>query len=160
MLTVRQSVRGPYRCVLVPVDFSPWSHEAVRLAVRIAPEATVLLMHAVEVPFERRMRSSGVSDKAIARSRAHARAEAEQKLAEFAAQTGVAPDRLRQATPQGDDPWLLIAQQEQEHDCDLIVMGRQGRHALEELMLGTTTSRVLAECSADVLVSTHTTLRP
>jgi nucleotide-binding universal stress UspA family protein len=160
VLMVRQSVHEPFRRVLVPVDFSPWSLEAARLAVRIAPEATVVLMHAVEVPFERRMRSSGVTDQAITRSRAHLRAEAQRKLGELAAQTGLAPERLRQSITEGDDPWILIAQQEQEHDCDLIVMGRQGRHALEELMLGSTTTKVVAECSADVLLSIHRTAKP
>src|SRR4030095_10746962 len=38
--------------VLVPVDFSTWSADAVMLAQRIAPGATLVLMHAVEVPFE------------------------------------------------------------------------------------------------------------
>jgi universal stress protein E len=46
------------------------------------------------------------------------------------------------------------AQKEQEHDCELIVIGRQGRHAVEEL-LGSTTRMVMSECSADVLVSTN-----
>jgi nucleotide-binding universal stress UspA family protein len=41
-----------------------------------------------------------------------------------------------------------------------IVMGRQGRHALEQLMLGSTTRKVLAECSADVLLSIHRTAKP
>jgi nucleotide-binding universal stress UspA family protein len=50
---------------------------------------------------------------------------------------------------------MLIAQQEQEHDCELIVIGRQGRHALSELLLGSTTRMVMSECSADVLVSTR-----
>jgi nucleotide-binding universal stress UspA family protein len=160
VLMVRQSVHEPFRRVLVPVDFSPWSLEAVRLADRIAPNATVVLMHAVEVPFESRMRSSGVSDQAIARSRSRARDEAQRQLRELAAQSGLAPERLRQSTAEGEDPWMLIAQQEQEHDCDLIVMGRQGRHALEDLMLGSTTRMVLAECSADVLLSTHRAPKP
>jgi nucleotide-binding universal stress UspA family protein len=155
VLMVRQSVHEAYRRVLVPVDFSPWSLQAVGLADRIAPEATIVLMHAVEVPFERRMRSSGVSDQAIARSRSHARDEAQRQLRELATQSGLAPERLRQATPEGDDPWMLIAQQGQLHDCDLIVMGRQGRHALEDLMLGSTTRMVLAEGGTDVLLSTH-----
>ena len=74
--------------------------------------------------------------------------------------TLLAPERLRQSTPEGEEPWMLIAQQEQEHDCDLIVMGRQGRHALEDLMLGSTKRMVLAECSADVLLSTHRAAKP
>ena len=153
VLLVRQAVRGPYRRVLVPVDFSPWSLDAVRVADRIAPDATLVLMHAIELPFERRRRRFGVADQSIARQRERARDAAQQQLRALATQTGLAAERLLPSTPEGDDPWVLIAQQEQEHDCDLIVMGRQGRHALGELMLGSTTRRVLAECRADVLVS-------
>ena len=160
VLMARQLVHEPYRCVLVPVDFSPWSLDAVHLADRIAPEATLVLMHGVEFPLEGRLRLAGVSHQSITRSLDQARAEAQRQLRALAAQSGLAPERLRQSTPEGGDPWMLIAQQEQEHDCDLIVMGRQGRHALEELMLGSTTRMVLSECSADVLVSTHRTAKP
>jgi nucleotide-binding universal stress UspA family protein len=34
-------------------------------------------------------------------------------------------------------------------------MGRQGRHALDELLLGSTARMVLSECSVDVLLSTR-----
>ncbi len=154
VLMVRQSVHEPYRRALVPVDFSPWSLEAVRLAGLVAPTAALVLMHAVEVPFEGRMRLAGVNDGAIAQYRDRVRLEAERQLRLLAGQAGLAPDRATFSTPSGGDPWMLIAQEEQEHDCDLIVIGRQGRHALEELLLGSTTRMVLAECSTDVLVST------
>ena len=43
VLLVRQSVHEPFRRVLVPVDFSPWSADAVKLAQRTAPGATLVL---------------------------------------------------------------------------------------------------------------------
>ncbi|HMO47473.1 MAG TPA: universal stress protein [Rubrivivax sp.] len=160
VLLVRQAVRGPYRRVLVPVDFSPWSLGAVLVADRIAPEATLVLMHAVELPFERRRRRFGVADQSLARQRERARDAAQSQLRALAAQTGLAAERLLPSAPEGEDPWVLIAQQERQHDCELIVMGRQGRHALGELMLGSTTRRVLAECRADVLVSVDSVAAP
>ncbi|HSW26620.1 MAG TPA: universal stress protein [Burkholderiaceae bacterium] len=155
VLMVRQSPHEPYRRVLVPVDFSPWSAGAIVLALRAARRATLVLMHAIEVPFEGRMRLAGVSDKAIGHYRDAARHEASHKLRELAVQAGLATDRVQMITPDGADPWMLITQQEQEHDCDLIVIGRQGRHAVDELLLGSTTRMVISECSADVLVSTR-----
>ena len=141
--------------MLVPVDFSPWSASAIGLALQAAPRATLILMHAVEVPFEGKLRLAGVADAVIGQYREAARREAQQKLGELAAHASLAADRLRLVTPDGAAPWMLIAQQEQEHDCDLIVIGRQGRHAVAELLLGSTTRMVMSECSADVLVSTH-----
>ncbi len=45
-----------------------------------------------------------------------------------------------------------ILEQEQEQDCDLIVIGKHGSGMLEELLLGSVTKPVLALSSADVLV--------
>ncbi|HOM12263.1 MAG TPA: universal stress protein [Rubrivivax sp.] len=155
VLMVRQMVHERYRRVLVPVDFSDWSLAAVHLADRVAPRATLVLMHAVSVPMLGRMRLAGVGDATVAHYHDAARAEARQQLYALAERSGLPAQRLQLSTPQGDDPWVLIAEEEQARDCDLVVIGRQGRHALDELLLGSTTRRVLAECSADVLVSVH-----
>lgn len=154
VLMVRQSVHEGYRRVLVPVDFSSWSADAVALARRLAPDATLVLMHAVEVPFEGKLRYAGVGEAALQAYRDGARSEAAERLRALAEQSGLPPTQLRLSMPAGADPWVLVAQEEQEHDCDLIVIGKHGRNALEELLLGSTTRMVLAECTADVLVST------
>jgi nucleotide-binding universal stress UspA family protein len=156
VLMVRQTPHEPYRRVLVPVDFSPWSAMAITLALQAAPRATLILMHAVEVPFEGKLRLAGVDEKLVGRYRDAARSEARQKLQALAEHAGLAADRYRLVAPDGASPWMQIVQQEQEHDCELIVIGRQGRHAVDELLLGSTTRMVMSECSADVMVSTHT----
>jgi nucleotide-binding universal stress UspA family protein len=48
---------------------------------------------------------------------------------------------------------VRILEQEQEQDCDLLVMGKDGRAGFDELLLGSVTKRVLAESQSDVLVS-------
>lgn len=154
VLMVRQSVHERYGRLLVPVDFSPWSLEGVALARRLAPDATLVLLHALEVPFEGKLRFAGVDDAAIRSYREGARREATERLHALAAQSGVPAAQLRLSIPSGADPWMLIAQAEQENDCDLVVIGKHGRNALQELLLGSTTRMVLAECTADVLVST------
>jgi nucleotide-binding universal stress UspA family protein len=151
---VRQAAHEPYQRVLVPVDFSPWSFNSILLALQAAPGATLILMHAVQIPFEGKMRYAGVADTLIDRYLGEARREARQKLQELAARTGLPAGRIRLMAADGGAPWMLIAQQEQEYDCDLIVVGRQGRNAAEDLLLGSTARTVMAECSADVLVST------
>ena len=47
----------------------------------------------------------------------------------------------------------MIIEQEQEQDCDLIVVGKRGQHFVEELLLGSTTTHVLTEAQGDVLVA-------
>jgi nucleotide-binding universal stress UspA family protein len=45
-----------------------------------------------------------------------------------------------------------VLEQEQEDDCDLIVIGKLGKSRLEDYFLGSVTRRVLADSQADVLV--------
>ncbi|HEY1128470.1 MAG TPA: universal stress protein [Roseateles sp.] len=153
VLMVRQLPHEPYRRILVPVDFSDWSLAAIRQAQRLAPQATLVLMHAVEVPFEGKMRLAGVSGDIVTHYQDAARREAQQRLSALAAEAGLGADRVCLSTPSGGDPWMLIVQEEQERDCDLVVIGRQGRHALDEFLLGSTTRMVIADGAADVLIS-------
>lgn len=157
VLMVRQLPHEPYRRILVPVDFSEWSLAAIRLAQQVAPQATLVLMHAVEVPFEGKMRLAGVADEVVMHYRSAAQREALQRLSALAAQAGLSPDQIRLSTPEGAEPWMLIVQEEQERDCDLVVIGRQGRHAIDEFLLGSTTRMVIADGAVDVLISCRDT---
>ncbi|MNF17923.1 putative universal stress protein [compost metagenome] len=58
----------------------------------------------------------------------------------------------RQLVVHGDAAWRIV-EQELELDCDLIVVGKQGESALEELLVGSVTKHVLNESQCDVLVS-------
>ena len=53
------------------------------------------------------------------------------------------------------DASLRIVENEQLHNCDLVVLGKHGRSATADLLLGSVTKHVLAEGSVDVLVSTR-----
>jgi nucleotide-binding universal stress UspA family protein len=117
----------------------------------VAPEAHLLLMHVVELPFESRLRLAGVDEPMVERHRANVRSEATRKLHDLAANAGLDAGRWTPLALDGrSSPWLHIVQQAQ--DCELIVIGKHGRNALEELLLGSTTSMVIAETSSDVLV--------
>lgn len=153
VLMVRQSVHESYRRVLVPLDFSPWSAPSLDIAVAVAPGAHFVLVHCVGIPFEGRLRLAGVDDALVERCRSAARADAERHMAELAARAGLARDVWTPVTPTDADPWLAVVRLEQEHDCDLVVIGKHGRNAVEDLLLGSTTSRVIAEGGSDVLVS-------
>lgn len=153
VLLVRQLPHTPYRRILVPVDFSSWSGAALEMAQQLAPRASLVLMHAVEVPYEGHMRRAGVAEDLVTRSRDAARREAQQRLSGLAGDAGLDVGRVQLSTPCGADAWMLIVQEEQEQDCDLVVIGRQGRNALDELLLGSTTRMVIAEGAADVLIT-------
>ncbi len=154
VLMVRQVAHEPYRRVLVPVDFSDWSAQSVRLARQVAPDAMLVLMHAVKVPFEGHMRYAGVREELIMEYRGRARIEAREQLEAIASELALSRGEWIGVTPDAGDAWMQIVQQEQEQDCDLVVIGKHGRNFVEELILGSTTHMVMVEASGDVLVST------
>jgi nucleotide-binding universal stress UspA family protein len=153
LLVVRQTPREPYRRVLVAVDFSPWSAHAVALARLVAPHARLMLLSAFQVPFEEKLRFAGVDAATIDHYRRQARAEATQRLHALAAASGLKPGAWEPCIVEGDAS-LRIVEHEQEMDCDLVVLGKHGQSAAEELLLGSVSKHVLAEGTSDVLVST------
>jgi nucleotide-binding universal stress UspA family protein len=113
----------------------------------------IVLMHAFEVPFEGKMRYANISDDIIHEYRILARREALQKLEALRQEANLSVAESMLIVQHGD-PDMRILEQEQERDCDLIVMGKHGENAVEELLLGSVTRRVLEDCVSDVLVST------
>lgn len=154
LLVVRQTPHEPYRRVLVAVDFSPWSREAVALARRVAPNAHLLLLTVFQVPFEEKLRFAGVEADTVERYRQQARAQARQRVFALADEAGLAPARWEPCVVEGDAS-LRIVESEQAQGCDLVVLGKHGQSAAADLLLGSVTKHVLAEGSADVLVSTR-----
>jgi len=89
----------------------------------------------------------------VERYRSQARIEATQRLHALAQAAGLKPATWQARIVEGDAS-LRIVEQEQEHDCDLVVLGKHGQSAAVDLLLGSVTKHVLAEGSADLLVST------
>ena len=155
MLVVKQRAHEPYRRVLVALDFSAWSKPLIELARRVAPDAHLVLLSAYDVPYQSRMRLAGATDAKIEVYRERAQASAEQQLQALAGLAGLARTDWTPCLVHAD-PSLAIGEQEVEQACDLIVVGKHGRNVVEDMLLGSVTSHVLAESAADVLVSTST----
>jgi nucleotide-binding universal stress UspA family protein len=152
ILVVKQTPILDYRRVLVPVDFSAWSAASIALARALAPGAELVLLHAFNVPFEGKLRYAGVDEQTVADYRGAARREALGRLRTLAIQAGLEAGSVRMLAQLGD-PSTRVLEAEQEFDCDLIVLGKHGRGAMEELLLGSVTKQVLAESACDVVVS-------
>jgi nucleotide-binding universal stress UspA family protein len=153
LLVVRHAPHEPYRRVLVALDFSRWSAGSLPLARRVAPHARLVLLTAFQVPFEEKLHFAGVDAATIERYRQQSRAAATQKLHAAAQAAGLKPGDYDAVVVEGDASQRIV-EQEQELDADLVVLGKHGQSAAEDLLLGSVTKHVLAECSVDVLVST------
>ncbi|HUP24499.1 MAG TPA: universal stress protein [Thermoanaerobaculia bacterium] len=152
VLVVRQTARELYRRVLLALDFSPSSRLVIDLARQVAPQARPKLFHAWQVPFEEKLHFAGVAAATITRYRGEAQAAATEKLFALADEAGL--DR------QSWDPLLVegaasqrLLEQEQEQAADLVVLGKRGQSATEELLLGSVTRHLIAEGTVDMLVA-------
>ncbi|HEY0819611.1 MAG TPA: universal stress protein [Rhizobacter sp.] len=153
LLVVRQMAHEPYRRVLVALDFSPWSAQAIGLARRVAPHARLVLFNAYQVPFEEKLHFAGVDAATISLYRQRARTEATQRLHALAAASGLNAGEWEVCIVEGEASQRIV-EHEQEQDCDLVVLGKHGQSAAEDLLLGSVSRHVLDEGSTDVLVST------
>jgi CPA2 family monovalent cation:H+ antiporter-2 len=151
VLVVKQAAHDAYRRILITIDFSPASRTAVQLARVMAPDAHLILLHVFDVPFEGKMQYAGVSEDIIYQYRIEARERALHQLHQLAANAELSTADYTVLVLQGDATRQILVQEEQ-HDCDLIVMGKHGIHVTEELLLGSVAKRVLAESASDVLV--------
>lgn len=151
LLVVKRMPAADYRRVLVPVDFSHASLPALHLARAVAPGALLVVMHAYEAPFEGKLIVAGVEEGHLQEYRGRARAEAQQRLAALCADAGLAEGEHRQVVAHGAAARCVL-EQEDEQDCDLIVLGRQGQSRVDDMLLGSVSRRVLTDAEADVLV--------
>jgi nucleotide-binding universal stress UspA family protein len=152
LLMVKQMPHEPYRRIMVPVDFSGRSVAAVRLAHAMSPQAELILLHAFEAPYESKLHYAGIDEGEIKALRNAAKAEAGLRMADLLADARLPPGKTRSSVLPG--PAIdCILEQEQEQDCDLIVIGKHGYGTVEELLLGSVTKHLLMMSSCDVLVA-------
>lgn len=151
VLVVKRNPAGAYRRALLPVDFSADAKAAVLMARQLAPGADLNLLHAFEVAFEGKMRFAGVAEENIAYYRRHARAQAQVDMEAMIAELDLPADIVTRRIAHGYPP-RLIAKAEKETRADLVAIGKHGKSALEDLLLGSVTLHTLAESACDVLV--------
>jgi nucleotide-binding universal stress UspA family protein len=121
------------------------------MAHAVCPAGRIVVMHAYQAPFEGSLFRAGVDDEYLQHYRDRAQAEAQERMAALVQESGVPAQQVVPVLVHGPAS-LRILEQEQEHDVDLIVVGRQGQGPVGDLLLGSVSRRVLAEADADVLV--------
>lgn len=147
LLIVRNRARDAYRHIVVTTDFSKPSSHALQMAVRFFPAQPLYLLHAFDVPY-----STLVDD-----SKLHAERYREvrtEELREFLAATFLPDDDRRRLVPviEPGPPQQIIREYVRLHGGDLVVLGTQGRGAVMEAFLGSTTKSILSTLPSDALV--------
>lgn len=137
--------------ILVPVDFSPTSYNAVRVALGVAaPDGELTLLHVINQDFidDAVAAALGTSDEITARMREQAEASFTNMLEEMET-GGVALARM---TVVGV-PFVEILKIARDLDLPMIVMGVRGRSMpqAEDVLFGSTAEKVLRGTRVPVL---------
>lgn len=151
LLIVKQEPQAPYQQVLVPVDFSESSRRGIKIAMHMAPHAKITVLHAFEAPFEAKLRFDEVSEDTIQAYRAQLRAQKDQKLREFVSEWQGAGCPLNPVIEFGPAAAITTIKAA-SLGADLIVIGKHGQSAWEDMLLGSVTKQVIQEASCDILV--------
>jgi len=151
VLVVKRRVRGPYRTVLVPTDFSDQSGQALELAMRVLPGAKYLLLHAYQ-GIEQQLWRSDFPKSDIRRYRRELAKKSREQMKDFIRQRGLDDTSFVRLLRYGRAP-LVISSVARRLDPDLVAVGSAGRTGLPHILLGSVAEHVLRQVSCDVLVA-------
>jgi nucleotide-binding universal stress UspA family protein len=151
VLSVKQPMAGPYRRVLIGVGNGPDTERHVRIVRDLAPDAEVILLHALALPAADALREAGVTPEMFDTFRDEQIAAAAERLRGFAMRLGLPEVGTRTVVVTGD-PARALLEHGESAGCDLLVLGRIDRGSPDALPVGSATRQVLAGSTADVLV--------
>jgi nucleotide-binding universal stress UspA family protein len=100
------------------------------------------------------VRFAGVDDHTMNHYRTHAPRDASDHLHALVDSPSLQPHECTLCRTEGDAAMHLLSSAN-ERGCDLIVIGKHGRQASDELLLGSVPRHVVTEADCDVLLSTH-----
>ena len=136
--------------VLVPVDFSPCSVNAVRVALGIAsPDGDLTLLHVIDEDFVRDAAAAALGTSEEITERLRELAEANFSNALEGIETGeVEVERMIVV----GKPFVEILKIARDLDMPLVVMGVRGRSSpAEEILFGSTAEKVLRGARVPIL---------
>jgi nucleotide-binding universal stress UspA family protein len=121
-----------------------------KLAVRLAPAASITVVHAFDVPLQGKLRLAEVSAEEIEQYRAHVEQQALKNVDALLEEFPATKERFNRVV-QAADPRRLILEQEKASEADLIVIGKHGA-LVEDLLIGSVTRHTLSHSRCDVLI--------
>lgn len=139
--------------ILLPVDFSECSKEALRYAVELSDRfgAAIHLLYVWDIPGYLRPDLTVWTGDISASLSEHAQKEASQALDEFVLDVGVKDRKGLTAEAVPGAPAPTILQKAEDEGFDLIVMGTHGRTGLSHLVLGSIAENVVRRAHCPVL---------
>lgn len=154
LASTRPSPRTVWQRLLVPVDFTEGSREALKLAVTLAadPEDRITLLHII-APESLLHRGNAVM-MTLSRTDAELQAEAETRLRRWAEQEA-GPDIEIETVVRTGTIHREILHVAETRSCDVIVLATRAKNWFQKLFLGSLTRRLVRTAPCAVI-----TIRP
>lgn len=150
VLLVKEQITGPYRKIMVGVDFSVYSRRAIEFAVKFAPDGEFHLVHAYDVPFKGFLHDPNTRHQIREEQRERFGEMVEGEMAAFLNNSAEGAPKFRQVLQEGT-PREVIQRQAGRLKPDLLVIGTHGRTGVAHAFLGSVAEDLLAKPPCDVL---------
>ena len=145
VLVVRDRVEGPYRKVLVAVDFSPYSRRAAEFALSELPMAEVVLVHAYDVPFKGFITGRSAREEVSKRHQEQFDAMVEGEMKALVDSLPENGNRIERVMREG------TVREVKQRKPELLVIGTHGRNGVAHALLGSVAEDLLNAPPCDVL---------
>lgn len=151
LLVVKKPARSAYQRILAATDFSAASRQALELAMHLAPQADIDLLHVYGGWGESRLSMAGAGPQDRNAYRLQMEKSAAAMLQDWVAQIEPNERRLDLLIRQGH-PANLISHLATERQADLVVMGTTGQSGLPYILLGSVAEKTLHTVPCDTLI--------
>lgn len=140
--------------ILCPVDFSEGSDHALRygMAFASAYDATLKLLHVVELPFLPSYSTAGVPDMSLPVDQIQE--DCKNRLDKLVEEQKDIHDDIDSSTVVGA-PFVEIIREAREGDFDLLVVGTHGRTGIKHMLIGSVAEKVVRKAPCPVLTVKH-----
>lgn len=141
--------------ILVPIDFSEFSINALEVASYVAKvkDLQIRILHVIEdsyTPYYNMVGMNMVEDSSLFNYRKELQENLKVQMEELAQKIRAKEIAVEWDTALGS-PYQTILKDAEENDVDLIVLGSHGHNDIEEIFLGGTTEKVIRLAQVPVL---------
>ena len=154
VLIVRTPTRGPYRRILLTVDFSEVSSREIQTLKERFPSREVQVLHVMDDRSLQRLRELGLAETSLENQYRVNKDRLTQQLQRLVADSGMPSSDVSLFVESGS-PRDVILERVKEWQPDLVVMGASGRSRLSGLVRGRVAGRLIHELHTDVLLAGH-----
>lgn len=150
VLSVTNRVGGPYRRIMVGVDFSAYSRRAVEFAVDFAPDAVIHLVHAYDVPFKGFLYGRATHREVSKEEQLEFEQKVEAEMVTFLADHEAKAPKFVHILKEGEVRGVL-RREARRLKTDLIIIGTHGRTGVAHAFLGSVADDMLREPPCDIV---------